>query len=128
MPGLTIDINGDPTFVVSGGGTGGPFGQRRPGQLTPPSAIVLPPSTASGNVTATDVTQPIILAMQNPLHSSINIKLNGASVFAWNMTCNTSDPNVASINGTLPPAPSTTLPATVAPVAKATTAAANFTG
>jgi hypothetical protein len=129
IPGLSIAISGDPTFVVTGGATGGPFAASPTGgTITPPTVITVPPSTASGNITVTDATTPIIFAMQNPLHSSIAITLAGAPLFSWNQTCNTSDPNVASANGSLPPAPPTTLPPTVAPAAKATTAAANFTG
>ncbi len=126
--GSTISVSGAPSFVISGGGSGGPFA----GSPTSGSIIkgtgpqTLPAITASGTVTGVDKTTPIIYSIANPLLSTIAITIPPATTpgITLNLSCTAADPDVAATNGTLPPEPPTTAP----PAAKPAATTANFTG
>ncbi len=124
--GSTISVTGVPTFVISGGGSGGPFpGSPTTGSVTKGTGPqTLPTVTASGTVTGVDKTQPIIYSIQQPLLSNTTITVGGTAI-PLNLTCSAADPDVAATNGTLPPEPPTT---TAPPAAKAAATTANFTG
>ena len=124
--GDTLTVSGSPQFLISGGGSGGPF----PGTSTGYSITVgtgpqtLPPVTASGTVTGVDKTKPIIYSMGTPLTSTITITSGATTLATLNLSCTAADPDVAATNGTLPPEPTTTTVAAAKPAATA----ANFTG
>lgn len=126
--GFTLTVGGTTSFVISGGGSGGPFpGVGGGGSVTPPATTTIPPATASGTVTGVDKTKPIVYSMGSPLTSSIAIATGGTTLFAWNMSCTSTDPDIAATNGTLPPEPAPIVPPTAA-AAPATAASPSFTG
>jgi hypothetical protein len=130
--GATLTVTGAPQFVVTGGGSGGPFaGSPTSGSVTPPATTELPPITASGSVTGVDKATPIVYSMAQPLLSSIIISTGGTPLITLNLTCSAVDPDVAATNGSLPPEPPTTLPpatTSTTAAAAAVAATANFTG
>jgi hypothetical protein len=122
--GAIIAVSGAPSFVISGGGSGGPFpGAPTSGSVTKGTGPqTLPAITASGTVTGVDKTQPIIYAMASPLLATDTITLPGVAPIVLNLSCTAVDPDIASTNGSLPPEP----PTTTAPPAVATNP--TFTG
>jgi hypothetical protein len=124
--GSIIAVSGAPSFVISGGGSGGPFpGAPTSGSITKGTGPqTLPAITASGTVTGVDKTKPIVYSMGTPMLSTITITIPTVAPIVLNLSCTAADPDIAATNGTLPPEPTTTAP----PAAKAAAAAANFTG
>ena len=125
--GSVIAVSGAPSFVISGGGSGGPFaGSPTSGSITKGTGPqTLAAVTGSGTVTGVDKTAPIIYSMGTPLLSTITITIPDTPAIALNLSCTAADPDIAATNGTLPPEPPTT---TAPPAAKAAATTANFTG